>query len=115
MTISNAIPGATYYFEVVAVYEETGERSEPASTRIDIPSSFEEEEPEEPVEDDGEQEEDVQDGEDTGNQNNEQPTDRNNPSQPNTQQPSGTQQVVPQQGRFNHINWIRFILKSIGF
>lgn len=104
LTIPNVIPGSTYQFEVVAVSEETGVRSNPASTSIEIPSEAVEDEPEEPIEDNLENEEDIQDDENAGNEGNDQNTDRSGPAQ----------QAVHQQGRLNHFNLIRFIIKSIG-
>src|SRR5690606_5627407 len=110
LTIPNAIPGATYQFEVVAVYEETGAESEPATISIEIPGAIEEEEPEEPAEDDFDYDEDIEEDENPSNQDNEQKHTRNNPNQPGIQQ-GGAQQGIPQPGRINHFNFIRFIIK----
>ncbi|MFC0188579.1 transglycosylase domain-containing protein [Fictibacillus aquaticus] len=47
-SVPNAVPGGTYTFQVIAVDEESGQASEPASTSITIPGAPEPEEPEQP-------------------------------------------------------------------
>lgn len=64
LTVPNVTQGSKYVFQVVAVNEEKGVKSDPASVTIEIPAEVEEEEdPAEPPEDGDEEEEDEQDEE----------------------------------------------------
>lgn len=57
-TVQNIVKGSTYQFQVIAVKDDTGAESEPASAAIEIPDEIEEEPPEPPEEDEEPDEQD---------------------------------------------------------